>query len=202
MDILARILASRKTGIEALTTDGRPAGPTLADFWGWSMSDLVDNTARGVLAEFIVATALGIPTDGVRDSWAPWDLTTPDGVRVEIKSAAYLQSWRQTRLSTISFITPKTLAWDADMGMIPAVARRRQAQVYVFALLAHADRATVNPLDLDQWRFYVLPTRVLDERTRSQHSITLRTLEGLATTLRFADLRKAVRQATEPIESP
>ncbi len=56
-------------------------GPTVADFWGWSRSGLLDNTERGVLADFIVATALGIPTEGVREASAAWDLTTPDGVR-------------------------------------------------------------------------------------------------------------------------
>jgi hypothetical protein len=30
---------------------------------------------------------------------------------------------------------------------------KRHADVYVFALLAHTDKATVDPLSLDQWRF-------------------------------------------------
>jgi len=196
MDSLARIKASRKTGAEPLTANGQPVGPTLSDFWGWSASDLVDNTERGVLAEFIVATALGIRTDTVRDSWASWDLTTPDDVRVEVKSAAYLQGWDQKELSKITFNTPKTLAWDADGGGFAEVAQR-QAQVYVFALLAHTDKPTVNPLDLDQWIFYVLSTAVLDGRTRSQHSITLRTLENLTVAIRFGELAAAVHGAAE-----
>lgn len=200
MESLARISASRKTGVEPFTATGQRVGPTVADFWGWSRSDLLDNTERGVLAEFIVATALGIPTDGVREGWAVWDLTTPDGVRVEVKSAAYLQSWAQKELSRISFSTPRTLAWDADGGGFAEVARRH-AQVYVFALLAHTDKASVDPLVLDQWTFYVLPTAVLDGRTRSQHSITLKTLQGLAEAVSFGGLRQAVNQAAEPAAS-
>jgi hypothetical protein len=197
MESLARIGVSRQTGAEPFTAAGRPVGPTVADFWGWSRSDLLDNTERGVLAEFIVATALEIPADGVREGWATWDLTTPGGVRVEVKSAAYLQSWAQKELSRISFNTPKTLAWDADGGGFANIARRH-AQVYVFALLAHTNKATVNPLDLDQWVFYVLPTAILDGRTRSQQSITLRTLETLATAVGFAELRQAVNLAADP----
>ena len=75
---------------------------------------------------------------------------------------------------------------------------RRHAQVYVFALLGHTNKATVNPLDLDQWVFYVLPTAVLDGRARSQHSITLKTLEGLTAALGFGELRQAVNLAAEP----
>jgi hypothetical protein len=37
----------------------------------------------------------------------------------------------------------------------------------------------MDPLNLDQWEFYVLPTAVLDARGRSQHSITLPSLKAL-----------------------
>jgi hypothetical protein len=57
---------------------------------------------------------------------------------------------------------------------------KRQADVYVFAVLYHQDKATLNPFDLDQWNFYVLSTKVLNERTRSQHSITLKSLQALS----------------------
>ena len=56
---------------------------------------------------------------------------------------------------------------------------RRHADVYVFALLAHQDKASVDPLDLAQWKFYVLPTSTLDSRNRSQYSITLKSLSTL-----------------------
>ena len=58
MDSLARVTASRKTGAEPLVAAGRSMGLTLADFWAWAWSDLLGNTERGVLAEFIVAAAL------------------------------------------------------------------------------------------------------------------------------------------------
>lgn len=194
MESLPAVSVSRKMGSESLTSGGLPIDQTLADFWGWSGSDLLDNVGRGVLAEFIVATALGVPTDGVRVNWAAWDLTTPGGIRIEVKSAAYLQSWwwAQKRLSAISFSTAKTLAWDADTGEWSTEAERH-AQVYVFALLAPTDPATVNPLNLDQWAFYVLPTAVLD--ARSQQSITLKTLQALTKARSFAELPEAVEQA-------
>jgi hypothetical protein len=71
---------------------------------------------------------------------------------------------------------------------------RRQADVYVFALLAHTDQETVDPLNLDQWRFFVLSTAVLDARTRSQQSITLRTLQDLCGgSVSYSDLARTVR---------
>ena len=59
----------------------------------WANSDLVSNVTRGVLAEYIVAHAVGVSTAIVRDEWAAYDLETPDGIKLEVMPAAYIQSW-------------------------------------------------------------------------------------------------------------
>ena len=69
----------------------------------------------------------------------------------------------------------KRRGWDPDTN-VQSLERRRHADIYVFAFLAHADRSTIDPLDLDQWRFWAVTKSFLDGRTRSQHSITLATL--------------------------
>ena len=61
------------------------------DYWSWAYSDIVGNTTRGALAEFIVARAIG-SEPAVRNDWAAYDLETPSGIKVEVKSSAYLQS--------------------------------------------------------------------------------------------------------------
>jgi len=152
----------------------------------------VSNATRGIVAEYIVARALGLAEKDVRDEWAAFDLETPSGVKIEVKSAGYVQSWHQERLSSITFRTPKTRAWDPDTNTQSADVTR-QADVYVFALLAHADKRTIDPLDISQWCFYVLATRVLNERKRSQHSITLKSLEKLCSgPVTYEELPKAV----------
>ena len=178
-DTLGRLTTTRKTGAERFHEHGEEFAFDLLSFWQWSVSDLVSNVTRGRLAEYIVARALDLGSEGVRDEWAASDILTPSGIKVEVKSAAYIQSWYQRALSAVSFLVPRTLAWDADTN-VQAQEARRQADVYVFALLAHIDKPTIDPLDLSQWRFYVLATSALDARNRSQHSITLKSLEALA----------------------
>lgn len=146
-----------------------------------------------------MANALGISTRSVRDEWSAFDLQTPDGVKVEVKSAAYIQTWYQSRLSKISFRTPKTRAYDSNTNQLEVEAKR-QADVYVFALLAHQDKSTIDPLNVDQWAFYVVPTAKLDSRTRSQSGITLPTLEGLAgRSVTYAELGITVRRVVDPV---
>jgi hypothetical protein len=144
---LGRVLPTRKTGAEFLHESGQSIGPTFLEFWRWSASDLVSNSTRGVLAEFIVGSALGVPLDGSRDEWAAYDLLTPEGIKVEVKSAAYVQSWPQKNLSPIIFNVPKTKGWDPATNLVDPELKR-QSDVYVFALLAHTDKATVDPMNV------------------------------------------------------
>lgn len=178
MNPLGRIEAVLKTGQESLSHDDQLLRYNLMDFWQWSVSDVLSNATRGRLAEFIVATATNIDTRQVRDEWGAYDLLTPDGIKVEVKSAAYLQSWEQKKLSTISFSTKLSQPWDWEIDKRSSVAMR-SADVYVFCLLHHRDKSTVDPLNLNQWEFYVLATEELNNYTRSQHSITLNSLKRL-----------------------
>ncbi|MDX2308005.1 MAG: hypothetical protein NW216_07200 [Hyphomicrobium sp.] len=184
--------SKRKSGSEPFHDGGHPVGGTLLEFWQWSASDLVSNATRGVLAEYIVALALGGAWEPMRREWDAYDLKLANGTKIEVKSAAYVQAWKQARPSTIIFQVGKRRWWDAETGMSsdePA----RHADIYVFALLRHEDRDTLDPLNVAQWEFYVLPTRVLNERTRSQHSITLPSLRELSGGPRtFQQLRNAV----------
>jgi hypothetical protein len=191
---LPKIVAHRLTGSEAFTDSDRDLGFDVQSFWRWSSSDLVSNAMRGVLSEFLVAQALGVAEESIRQEWDPYDLTAPDGTKVEVKSASYIQTWYQRDYSRISFNVPKTLGWDAETGR-ESVEPKRQADVYVFCLLYHRDQSTINPRDVSQWKFYVLPTSVLDGRERSQHSIALNSLEALCPAVPYGELAKAVQDA-------
>lgn len=155
------------------------------------MSDLISNATRGRLAEFIVATALRIDLKEVRDEWKAYDLLTPEGIKVEVKSAAYVQSWNQKKPSVITFDTKASRYWDSETN-IQSKESKRQADVYVFCLLKHADKSTINPLALEQWEFYVLSRRDLEGYKRSEVSITLKSLQKLAPTITYDSLKDAV----------
>jgi len=83
----------------ALTGDEAFEGinASVTDFWRFAMSDLRMNNARGYLAEFLVARALGLD-DVQRVEWDAYDLLVDDRIRVEVKSSAYPQAWEQPRL--------------------------------------------------------------------------------------------------------
>jgi hypothetical protein len=156
------------------------------------VSDILSNATRGRFAEFIVATATNIDISKCRDEWDAFDLMTPDGTKLEIKSAAYLQSWFQRAFSKISFRTRPSLYWDSSINTWSKM-KKRHADVYVFCLLYHDNKETINPLNLNQWEFYVLATKELNEYTRSQHSITLKSLQGLTQPVSYEKLDSEIK---------
>ncbi len=196
---LKAIEVKLKNGAEKFHRNGLEEKFSVLDFWSWSTSDLVINITRGIVAEFIVAKALDAK-EQVRIEWAPFDITTREEISVEVKSAAYFQSWDQEKLSTIQFNYEKTTPLDEKNGGYRGEVRR-VAQVYVFALLSEKeDKSKVDPLNLERWRFYVVPTKSLENRKRSQQSITLHSLEAEKDDLKvqnvgFDELKEAVRKA-------
>ena len=194
---LPRLQTQRRTGDERFTDAGNKLPFTIHDFWCWSTSDLLSNTTRGVLAEFLVATALGISSSGVREPWAAYDLDA-DGLKIEVKSSAYLQAWFQERPSSVVFEIPLTRAWSPDTNAV-AVEPARQADVYVFAVLKHTQKSTVNPLDVSQWEFHVIATTELNARIAGRRSVTLKALRAISSgPVSFHALNDRIRSTGSP----
>lgn len=188
-----------KTGNELFTYLNQSIEYRLIDFWKWSASDLVSNTTRGRLAEFIVAMTLGVDIKIVRDEWQAYDLITPEGIKVEVKSASYIQSWYQKDYSIISFSIKKSLLWDSETN-IQSKEACRPSDVYVFALLKHKEKDTINPMILEQWGFYVVSTEVINNYKRSEHSITLKSLQKLTDEIGFEQIKEEVLKKIDSVK--
>lgn len=182
---------NQKTGNEHFLFDGMPTGAILADFWRWQASDLLNNTLRGALAEFIVAKAIGIGTDSPRIDWEPYDLLFGERWRIEVKASAYTQSWSNSADTSLRFTVRPTRAWTAKDGYADEILH--QSDMYIFCVHAERDRAKADPLLLDQWEFYPVLTSELSAMLKDQKTA------GLGTILRlcpekydFQSLRDAV----------
>jgi len=188
---LISIKAEAKTGNEILSFNGCEVGYSLSDFWKWSVSNLISNATRGKLAEFIVGSAVGINPTDLRDEWDAYDLKTIEGIKIEVKSASYIQTWKQKDYSPIIFTIKPAKFWDSENNFTETEPKRH-ADVYVFCLLANKDQMTIDPLKLEQWEFFVLPTNALNNYTRSQSSITLKSLSNLTSSIKYCKLKDEI----------
>ena len=197
--LLPRIPPEPQSGCEPFNAGGKPLGPTLLNYWQWSGSDLVSNVERGVLAEFLVARALGL-SEEPREEWGAFDVEVPSCGTVEVKSAAYIQSWEQRDYSRISFdIAKRTSAWNPKTGEYEELdPPRRVADVYVFCLLKHKCQETIDPLDVEQWDFYVVPTSRLDRsKWKESKRMGLGSLGELTEAIPYGELNGEVRMALD-----
>ncbi|MFI8523078.1 hypothetical protein ACIGB8_01435 [Promicromonospora sukumoe] len=184
---------TRLTGDEPFTE----IGATVRDFWAYTLSNLKANATRGYLAEFLVAKAVG--AIGLRIEWDAFDVLTPDGTTIEVKTSGHTQTWDRTKPAVLNFGglpggsegTKVKRSWSAaDNAMIDA----HVAHVYVFCVHTTTQDQPYDGLDVGAWDFYVLPGIVV-EGTK-QKSMMLSTVIRLGgTRLRWSDLAGAIKDA-------
>lgn len=162
-------------GNEQFSVGSNTINLTVNDFWRWSYSDLNDGICRSALAEFIVAMSLEVPdlNHGVsRTLKRPYDLISKEGYRIEVKSAAYNETSDEEHPDYISFgIAPAGLPGGAGIKESNA-SQHCNSDVFVFCVCKALSEDEA-PLNLDLWDFYILPTRVLDEKMPFRKTITL-----------------------------
>lgn len=189
--LLARLLVEPKTGSEPFA--GVPTDATLLDFWRWYASDLLANGCRARIAEFVVAMAVG-DRRPVCDAWGSCDVISKDGVRVEVKATCAVQTWKQDAPSKPVFAIRPSRSWTQEQGMSPGA--QRNSEVFVFCQLLVVGERVPDPLDVRQWRFFVLPTAVLNERAPKAKTVTLgRVVQWGAVEVGFEELAGAVTAA-------
>ena len=156
----------KKNWNEELEFNWKKLNKKLIDFWIWNGSDLLNNTMRWKLAEYIIAVALWID-NWYRIEWDDYDLVY-NGLKIEIKSWAYIQSWEQEKFSNIILWIKPTNNWNWIFI--------RQSDIYIFAILKCKDSKNINPLNLEQWDFYIIKTEILNKKLWNQKTIWLNSL--------------------------
>lgn len=75
--------------------DGTIQDSTVLDFWKWTYSYLSNDPTKGEFAEWMVGKLLGLEMEpGGRVEGLDWNLTSAEGVKIEVKAAAYWQAWK------------------------------------------------------------------------------------------------------------
>lgn len=160
---------------------------TVADFWAWAYSDILSNRNRSIFAEYLVAQVLDV-TDEPRIEWDAVDVRY-GSVTIEVKSAAYVQSWQQKEHSTIRFDISKKRSWDAKTNEY-SPEPSRSSDCYVFCV--YVETENVNILDINGWRFYVVPTTKINDVFGEQKSISFNRLKNISEEIKYGEIKKTI----------
>jgi hypothetical protein len=155
---------------------------------------LVTNILRAMLVEAMVDVALPAHWTWCSAGYSSWDFISQDGIRLEVKQSAALQSWStpgSPPSKCVFDIAPRTGRWEGTTWVSGA---GRNADLYVFAHHPVAD-LTADHREPAQWRFYVVPTTALP----ATKSISLGKLQTMSRPVPHADLAAAVEAARRAI---
>ena len=164
---------------------------------------LMNNVYRSDWVECMVSAALGPDwslTWELGQHWAGWDLEHRSGARLEVKQSAAKQPWNQTvssRSRSPRFdIAPRSGYWTEGGGRW-VEAPGRLADLYFFGWHPETRDGIADHRDPDQWVFYVVAERDLQE---DQKSIGLTGLRSIGSECRISDLRSVVDLACPTLE--
>lgn len=186
------------SGNERFSLNGSDLGLSVKDYWQFQFSNLIDNL--GYVAEFLVAKAL---EKGEPDNCNGWSLFDAQykGKRIEVKASSYWQSWKKSHAISEQRIYSIRKTHVEYQNSKTELAR--QNDIYIFCIDMGRTEESANPLNLENWQFYVIPTKVIDKNCKDQKTISLnriRQLWGNDIGLTYIQIKDAVDKIITELE--
>ena len=176
------------TGDECFTVNGKDTELTILEFWRWHFSEIFDLQSK--FAEYIVGKALGLYEAQNVGEWTLFDMAYR-GKRIEIKETSYYHAWQtDDEPKSKHRVFGITKAYDDYKDENSPL--RRQNDIYIFCLNTGDTKETSNPLELNNWQFYVVPTDIINEKCGNAKTISLSRVEKLAKKVNYSELKNEV----------
>ncbi len=175
-------------GNECFSINGKDTDMTILEYWRWHYSEIFD--LQDTIAEYIVAKALGLTQAHNVGQWTLFDILYRN-MRIEIKETSYYHAWqsddeRKSQQRTFSITKAYTEYKDEKSEY------KRQNDIYVFCLNTGETRKDSNPLVLEHWEFYIVPTHVIDKECGERKSISLKKVRKLSTAVGYSNIKKTI----------
>lgn len=165
----------------------------MLEFWQTKFSDVYN--IQEYMAEFLVERALGINKSHNTESWTLFDILYND-YRIEIKQTGYYHPWNKDgKISQVRrFGITKAYS---KKGKSDDVLYERQNDIYVFCLNKGETKETSNPLNVNNWEFYVISTKIINEKCNNYKSIGLEKVRKLTKAISYDKLKETIDKIIE-----
>ncbi|MDH2907924.1 MAG: hypothetical protein PXX83_07515, partial [Candidatus Nitrosotalea sp.] len=143
----------------------------------------------GMMGQYIVAWALGIDNIS-NDTWQSYDLLSPNGKKIEVKTTSYLQVWKQVRKPIPQFKIRKTYAFSKDTGY--SKTNDFQADIYVLCYFFENNKEIADVTNLNQWKFWVFQRTTIELLFEKRMTVRVSELEKKFASVQATDLGKVI----------
>ena len=137
---------------------------------------LVNNAFRGTLVEAMLAQVLEPEWRWCSADWASHDFENAEGMKLEVKQSAALQSWHKEGFAPNRGrfdIAKRKVRWEGAKRVDES---GRYASLYIFAWHALIDPEVADHREPDQWSFYLVRADDLPD----QQSIALSRIDAVS----------------------
>lgn len=161
----------------------------MLDFWESKFSNIYN--MQDVIAEFIVEKALGIDKAQNIDYWTLYDILYKN-FRIEIKETSYYHSWNENGKISKQIMFGITKANSNYETVEMENKFERQNDIYVFCLNIGDTKESSNPMNLNNWEFYIIPTSVINKECRDNKKISLNRVRKLTKKVTYDKLKEKI----------
>ena len=158
------------SGKEKFTQHGNETNLSILDFWQFKFSNIYN--MQEIMAEYLVAKALGKDEADNDAYWTLFDIAY-SGKRIEVKKSSYYHPWNEDGKISDQRIFSIAKANSSYEDNTKENRYERQNDIYVFCLNVGKTKEEANPLNLDNWQFYIVPTSFINENCGNNKTISL-----------------------------
>ena len=187
------------TGEEKFQQNGKEVDMSMLDLWQFKYSNIFN--MQEIIAEYLVAKALKKEKADNDAYWTLWDIDYREK-RIEVKETSYYHSYNK----------PGKISKQRGFGINKANSSyeyeteenryERQNDIYVFCLNLGESAETSNPLNLDNWEFYIVPTDTINKNCGDNKTISLGRIRSMGfKAMGFDQIKKCVDEIIDEIEA-
>ena len=161
----------------------------MLEFWQSKYSNIYN--MQEVIAEFLVEKALGIDKAQNTDYWTLYDILYRN-YRIEIKQTSYYHSWNKDGIVSKYRRFGITQANSNYEEKNCENKLERQNDIYVFCLNTGNTKEESNPMNLNNWEFYIIPTSTINEICGNNKTITLNKVKKLTQKVSYDKIKENI----------
>ena len=169
----------------------------MLEFWCSKFSNIYN--IQEYIAEFLVEQALGIEKSHNTEYWTLFDILYKD-YRIEIKETGYYHPWNEngkiSEMRRFGITKANSKYENKDTNNI----YERQNDIYVFCLNVGKTKETSNPLNIDNWEFYIVPTKTINEVCKNNKSIGLNKVQKIATKVNYFEIKEYIDKLIDSLK--
>ncbi len=174
---------------EKFICNGQELDFGILDFWKYKYSNVWN--IQEYIAEFLIEKALGLEESQNTEYWTLYDINYRNK-RIEIKETSYYHPWNENGKISNQRVFGITMANSNYEDSENENKFERQNDVYVFCLNTGKTREEANPLDLNNWEFYIVPTITINELCGKNKTISLNKVKNIAEQVNYFEIKSYI----------